>query len=51
MKVVSRKYDSIGRNRVRIDFPSMMSGLFFPFNYSSHNPDWPDRIRLLAAGL
>ncbi|OAA76095.1 hypothetical protein LEL_05779 [Akanthomyces lecanii RCEF 1005] len=50
MRAVSPNYDGIGRNRVRIDFSSMVSGLFFPFNYSSPYSDWPERIRLLAAG-
>ena len=50
MRAISQKYDGIGRDRVRIDFSSMVSGLFFPFNYSSPFPNWPERIRLLAAG-
>ncbi|KAJ3487463.1 hypothetical protein NLG97_g6404 [Lecanicillium saksenae] len=49
-RAITRKYDGIGRDRLRIDFSSMVSGLFFPFNYSSPLPDDPDRARLLAAG-
>lgn len=50
MRAVSRKYDGIGNYRLRIDFSSTVSGLFFPFNYSSPFPGWPERKRLHAAG-
>ncbi|KAJ6789053.1 hypothetical protein PWT90_08314 [Aphanocladium album] len=50
MRAVTRNYDGIGRDRLRVDFSSMVSGLFFPFNYSSPLPDGSHGARLMAAG-
>lgn len=50
IRSVAQKYNGIGRDRLRLDFSSMVSGLFFPFNYSSPLEEWPGRIRLAAAG-
>lgn len=47
-KAVTRKYDGIGRDRLRIDFSSMVSGFFFPFNYSSPLPGKASNKRLMA---
>ncbi|CAG7558948.1 unnamed protein product [Fusarium equiseti] len=48
---VGERYDGIGGGRLRIDFSSMVSGLFFPINISSTDPERPDLKRLGAATL
>lgn len=48
---VGERYDGVGGGRLRIDFSSMVSGLFFPINISSTDPERPDLKRLGAAPL
>lgn len=48
-RAVSQRYDGIGADRLRLDFSSMVSGLFFPINISSTTPGRPDLKRLGAA--
>ena len=50
-RAVAERYDGVGGDRLRIDFSSMVSGLFFPINISSTDADRPDLIRLGAAPL
>ncbi|KAM0353006.1 hypothetical protein ACHAPU_001891 [Fusarium lateritium] len=50
-RAVAERYDGIGADRLRIDFSSMVSGLFFPINISSPTPERPDLKRLGAATL
>ncbi|EKJ69884.1 hypothetical protein FPSE_09907 [Fusarium pseudograminearum CS3096] len=49
IRAVAERYDGIGADRLRIDFSSMISGLFFPINISNTNPKRPDLKRLGAA--
>ncbi|CZS82756.1 unnamed protein product [Fusarium graminearum] len=51
IRAVAERYDGIGADRLRIDFSSMVSGLFFPINISNTNPKRPDLKRLGAATL
>jgi hypothetical protein len=51
MRAVGERYDDIGADRLRIDFSSMVSGLFFPINISNTDPERPDLKRLGAATL
>ncbi|KAL6915659.1 hypothetical protein ACHAPO_008085 [Fusarium lateritium] len=51
VRTVAERYDDIGANRLRIDFSSMVSGLFFPINISNTDPARPDLKRLGAATL
>lgn len=48
-RAVAERYDGIGGDRLRLDFSSMVSGLFFPMNLSSTVPDRPDLARLGTA--
>ncbi|KAF5017435.1 hypothetical protein F66182_10639 [Fusarium sp. NRRL 66182] len=50
-RAVGERYNDIGGDRLRIDFSSMVSGLFFPINISSTNAERPDLLRLGAATL
>ncbi|KAF4999958.1 hypothetical protein FGRMN_2100 [Fusarium graminum] len=50
-RAVAERYDGVGADRLRIDFSSMVSGLFFPINISSTTPERPDLKRLGAATL
>ncbi|KAI6776639.1 hypothetical protein HG530_000584 [Fusarium avenaceum] len=51
VRAVAERYDGVGADRLRIDFSSMVSGLFFPVNISSTMPERPDLKRLGAATL
>jgi hypothetical protein len=51
VRAVVERYDGVGADRLRIDFSSMVSGLFFPINISSTVPERPDLERLGAAAL
>jgi hypothetical protein len=51
VRAVGERYDDIGADRLRIDFSSMVSGLFFPINISNTDPERPDLKRLDAATL
>ncbi|KAF9767164.1 hypothetical protein IL306_000292, partial [Fusarium sp. DS 682] len=51
VRAVGERYDGVGANRLRIDFSSMVSGLFFPINISSTVTGRPDLKRLGAATL
>ncbi|KAM0250261.1 hypothetical protein ACHAP5_002320, partial [Fusarium lateritium] len=51
VRAVAERYDGVGADRLRIDFSSMVSGLFFPVNISSTIPERPDLKRLSAATL
>ncbi|KAF4977402.1 hypothetical protein FZEAL_6066 [Fusarium zealandicum] len=50
-RAVAERYNDIGGDRLRIDYSSMVSGLFFPINISSSDVDRPDLLRLGAATL
>ncbi|CAM1509419.1 Fc.00g031580.m01.CDS01 [Cosmosporella sp. VM-42] len=50
-RAVAERYNGIGGDRLRIDYSSMVSGLFFPINISSIDTDRPDLVRLAAANL
>lgn len=50
-RAVAERYDGLGGDRLRIDYSSMVSGLFFPINISSTDANRPDLIRLGAASL
>ncbi|KPM34817.1 hypothetical protein AK830_g11755 [Neonectria ditissima] len=50
-RAVAERYDGLGADRLRIDFSSMVSGLFFPINITSSDIDRPDLVRLESAGL
>ncbi|PHH61429.1 hypothetical protein CDD81_400 [Ophiocordyceps australis] len=49
-RAAAERYDGLGGDRIRLDFSSMVSGLFFPINVSSTDPRRPDLPRLGAAG-
>lgn len=51
VRALAERYDGLGGDRLRIDFSSMVSGLFFPINISSIDADRPDLFRLGAASL
>ncbi|CZR48274.1 uncharacterized protein FPRO_12884 [Fusarium proliferatum ET1] len=51
VRAVGERYDGVGANRLRIDFSSMVSGLFFPINISSTVVGRPDLKRLGSATL
>ncbi|OBS25806.1 hypothetical protein FPOA_06342 [Fusarium poae] len=51
VRAVAERYDDIGADRLRIDFSSMVSGLFFPINVSNTDPERPDLKRLGAATI
>ncbi|KAM5350365.1 hypothetical protein ACJ41O_006870 [Fusarium nematophilum] len=50
-RAAAERYNDIGRDRLRIDFSSMVSGLFFPINISSSEAERPDLMRLGTAEL
>ncbi|KAK7429000.1 hypothetical protein QQZ08_004407 [Neonectria magnoliae] len=50
-RAVGERYNGLGADRLRIDFSSMVSGLFFPINITSTDIDRPDLLRLESAGL
>ncbi|KAF4996119.1 hypothetical protein FDECE_12576 [Fusarium decemcellulare] len=50
-RAVGERYNDIGGDRLRIDFSSMVSGLFFPINISSTQAERPDLMRLGTATL
>ncbi|KAJ4267230.1 hypothetical protein NW762_003332 [Fusarium torreyae] len=51
IRAVGERYNGIAGDRLRIDFSSMVSGLFFPINISSTIAERPDLMRLGAATL
>ncbi|KAF4973257.1 hypothetical protein FSARC_412 [Fusarium sarcochroum] len=51
IRAVGERYNGIAGDRLRIDFSSMVSGLFFPINISSTITGRPDLMRLGAATL
>ncbi|KAF4333678.1 hypothetical protein FBEOM_12510 [Fusarium beomiforme] len=51
VRAVGERYDGVGANRLRIDFSSMVSGLFFPINISSTVTGRSDLKRLGTATL
>ncbi|PNP86155.1 hypothetical protein FNYG_00383 [Fusarium nygamai] len=51
VRAIGERYDGVGANRLRIDFSSMVSGLFFPINISSTVVGRPDLWRLGSATL
>ncbi|KAM0420914.1 hypothetical protein ACHAPT_011303 [Fusarium lateritium] len=50
-RAAGERYNDIGGGRLRIDFSSMVSGLFLPINISSTDAERPDLMRLGAATL
>ncbi|KAK7402971.1 hypothetical protein QQX98_011281 [Neonectria punicea] len=50
-RAVGERYNGLGADRLRIDFSSMVSGLFFPINITSTDIERPDLVRLESAGL
>ncbi|KAF4433446.1 hypothetical protein F53441_13760 [Fusarium austroafricanum] len=50
-RAVGERYDGVGADRLRIDFSSMVSGLFFPINISSTVAERPDLKRLGSATI
>lgn len=48
---VAENYDGIGTDRLRIDYSSMISGLFYPLNITTMDPERPDLMRLATAGM
>ncbi|KAI8715854.1 hypothetical protein NCS52_01094100 [Fusarium sp. LHS14.1] len=50
-RAAGERYNDLGGDRLRIDFSSMVSGLFFPINISSTDAKRPDLMRLGAADL
>lgn len=50
-RAATERYDGIGGDRLRIDWSSMVSGLFFPINISSIDANRPDLTRLAAAAM
>lgn len=50
-RAAGERYNDIGGDRLRIDFSSMVSGLFLPINISSTDAKRPDLMRLGAATL
>ncbi|KAI9904572.1 hypothetical protein N3K66_001101 [Trichothecium roseum] len=47
-RAVGQRYDGLGGDRLRFDFSSMVSALFFPLNVSATDPARPDLVRLGA---
>ncbi|OAA63166.1 hypothetical protein ISF_05042 [Cordyceps fumosorosea ARSEF 2679] len=50
-RAVAENYDGVGADRLRIDYSSMVSGLFYPINITTMDPDRPDLMRLATAGM
>lgn len=50
-RAIGERYDGLGAGRLRLDFSSMVSALFFPVNISSSDAERPDLVRLESAGL
>ncbi|ATY65457.1 hypothetical protein A9K55_002003 [Cordyceps militaris] len=50
-RAVAEDYDGIGSDRLRIDYSSMVSGLFYPINITTIDPERPDLMRLATAGM
>ncbi|KAK3378994.1 hypothetical protein B0T24DRAFT_663270 [Lasiosphaeria ovina] len=49
MRAVSQRYHGIGSGRAVLDFPSMVSALFYPVNLTNPDPERPDLLRLAGA--
>ncbi|KAI5457446.1 hypothetical protein BGZ63DRAFT_78718 [Mariannaea sp. PMI_226] len=45
-RAIGERYNGLDADRLRIDFSSMVSALFFPVNISSSDADRPDLVRL-----
>ncbi|KAM3453923.1 hypothetical protein MY3296_003395 [Beauveria thailandica] len=50
-RAVAENYDGVGTDRLRIDYSSMVSGLFYPLNITTTDPERPDLMRLATAGM
>lgn len=50
-RAVAENYDGIGADRLKIDYSSMVSGLFYPLNITTMDPERPDLMRLATAGM
>ncbi|TQV95191.1 hypothetical protein IF1G_06178 [Cordyceps javanica] len=50
-RAVAEDYDGVGTERLRIDYSSMISGLFYPLNITTIDPARPDLMRLATAGM
>lgn len=51
IRAIAERYDGVGNHRLRIDYSSTVSGLFFPANLTNPNPKRPDLRRLAATPL
>ncbi|CEJ80686.1 hypothetical protein VHEMI00857 [[Torrubiella] hemipterigena] len=51
IRAIAERYDGVGNHRLRIDYSSVVSGLFFPVNLTNPNPRRPDLHRLSATPL
>ncbi|OAA40239.1 hypothetical protein ISF_09817 [Cordyceps fumosorosea ARSEF 2679] len=50
VRAAAQRYDTLGA-RLRLDFSSMVSGLFYPVNTTNPDPSHPERKRLAATPL
>ncbi|KAH7165415.1 hypothetical protein EDB81DRAFT_252456 [Dactylonectria macrodidyma] len=50
-RAVGERYNGLGADRIRFDFSSMVSALFFPVNITSKEIDRPDLVRLESVSL
>lgn len=50
-RAVAEDYDGVGTDRLKIDYSSMVSGLFYPLNITTMEPERPDLMRLATAGF
>ncbi len=50
-RAVAEDYDGIGSDRLKIDYSSVISGLFYPLNITTMDPERPDLMRLATAGM
>ncbi|KAH7015565.1 hypothetical protein EDB80DRAFT_341467 [Ilyonectria destructans] len=50
-RAVGERYNGLGGDRIRFDFSSMVSALFFPVNITSSDIDRPDLVRLESVSL
>ncbi|KAH7145663.1 hypothetical protein B0J13DRAFT_443553 [Dactylonectria estremocensis] len=50
-RAVGERYNGLGADRIRFDFSSMVSALFFPVNITSKDVDRPDLVRLESVSL
>lgn len=50
-RAVAERYDGVGKDRLRLDYSSMVSGFFFPINVSSTDPSRPELLRLGATPI